>query len=395
MYLLYIIALIPVVVGLIAWIYSSRIALIEWIGASVVGFLIAGFIHIIAIHNMTDDTETWSGQIVQAREFSAWKEYYEYAVYRTETRYRTETYTYSVGSGKTRSTRTGTRRVSYTVQVFDHWQSTSRWHNIYWKCYSNIDTNYDIDQKSYNWYVDMFKDKHAVKGQRSTGEHNSRMIEGDPNDYVVDNKTGFISPITKLVHFENRIKAAPSTFSFIKVPKQIQVYDYPTNKDAFRSDRLIGEAAKSISLMAFDQMNARLGPAKHVNVIMIGFGDKDSNIAEYQKAKYIGGKKNDIIICYGNEWARVYGWTEKEIVKRNIESIMLDNKVDDNILPLIEQEIKDNYIIKDWHKFDYIAIEPPSWAFTALVLLMAIIQCGLWYFFSINNINKDKDIIYY
>lgn len=388
MYLLYIIALLPVIGGLFAWIFCKRIALVEWTGAAAVGFLLAGLIHLIALHNMTADVETWSGHIIQAREFSAWKEYYEYAVYRTEYYEEEESYTDSEGRSRTRT-------VTHSRQVFDHWEPTTRWHDINWACYSNINTSYNINQKSYNWYVDMFKDKHAVPGDRETMEHNSHMIEGDPNDYVADNKTGFISPITKSVYFENRIKAAPSTFSFIQVSKNIPVYDYPANSDPFRSDRLLGEANKAVSLMAFDQMNARLGPKKRVNVILIGFGDMDSSIAEYQKAKYIGGKKNDLILCYGNNWARVYGWTENELVKRNLETILLDNQINDAILSLIEKEIEANYVLKDWKKFDYISIEPPKWAIPVLLIVMFMTQAILWVWFSNNDVDKYNDIIEY
>jgi hypothetical protein len=68
------------------------------------------------------------------------------------------------------------------------------------------------------------------------------MIEGDPFDYASDNKTGWVEPITKLrIILENRIKAAPSVFSFVKPPPN-SVYAYPKNDQPFRSDRLLGSA---------------------------------------------------------------------------------------------------------------------------------------------------------
>jgi len=47
---------------------------------------------------------------------------------------------------------------------------------------------------------------------------------------MADNKTGWIQPVTKWVSFENRIKAAPSVFSFVAVPTNINVFSYPKIK---------------------------------------------------------------------------------------------------------------------------------------------------------------------
>jgi hypothetical protein len=131
-----------------------------------------------------------------------------------------------------------------------------------------------------------------------------------------------------------------------------------------------------------------------VNVILIGFGDKDASVAQLQEAKWFGGKKNDLVLCYGGagvktEWAVVFGWTEQELVKRNLETILLENTVNTEILPRIESEIRANYVIKDWTKFDYIAVSPPWWGFLILCVVMIAAQCGFMYW-SVNNEN-DKE----
>jgi hypothetical protein len=238
-----------------------------------------------------------------------------------------------------------------------------------------------------------FNDRHAVKGRRETGEHNSRMIGGDPYDYFSDNKTGWVEPITKSVSFENRIKAAPSVFSFVKPPPNT-VFEYPKNNNPFVSDRLLGSAAL-IDILAFDQMNSRLGPRKLVNVIMVGFGNKGSEYGQMQQAEWVGGKKNDIVITFGGlnkkpDWVFVFGWTEKDIVKRNIESIILEHGAITKTLPLIEEEIKKNYVLKDWSKFDYIQIEPPTWAYVTYFLLMIVTQCAIWFIFYFNDWGKEE-----
>jgi len=381
----YFVAMVPLVIGGILFILSKEINWQEWIIGSAIAFILAGIMHAVAVAGMTADVETWSGQIVQSREYSAWQEYYEYAVYRTEYYTETESYTDSNGHSQTRT-------VTHSRQVFDHWEPTSRWHNIHWECSSNISTTYNIDQKTHKYLEVKFNDRHPVAGHRRTSEHNSRMISGDVNDYFADNKTGWVEPITKRVSFENRIKAAPSVFSFVKPPPNT-VFAYPKNDNPFISDRLLGSAAL-IDILPFDQMNARLGPRKLVNVIMVGFGNKGSEYGQMQQAEWIGGKKNDIVITFGGSnkkpsWVYVFGWTEKDITKRDIESIILEHGAVVETLPLIEEEIKKNYVLKDWSKFDYIQIQPPTWSYVVFLCLMVVSQGGIWYFFMNNESNKE------
>ena len=339
--------------------------------------------HATALVGMTSDVETQSGQIVQSKEISAWQEYYEKAIYRTETYYTTD------GKG---------HRTRHTREVFSHWSPRTRWHDVNWQCYSNISTSYSITREHHYKLEKLFNDRQAVKGDRRTGEHNSRMIGGDPNDYVSNNKTGYIEPITKHASFENRIKAAPSVFSFVKPPPNT-VFSYPENNNPFNSDRLVGSAIL-LDKLAFDQMNARLGPKKKVNVIMVGFSNKPSTYGQMQQAEWIGGKKNDIVITFGGknskpDWVYVFGWTEKDIVKRDLESIVLKNGVTNETMRLIEEEIVKNYVLKDWSKFDYIQIEPPTWAYIVYGIVLLISQAGFYVwafsnFYDKNNYNRHR-----
>jgi hypothetical protein len=213
------------------------------------------------------------------------------------------------------------------------------------------------------------------------------MIGGDPNDYYAYRKTDWIEPVTTLKRWTNKVKAAPSVFSFIEVPTNVPVFNYPQNKDEWHSDRLLGLAKGDINLFKFDCMNARIGAAKKVNIIMIGFDSSDSMLAEYQQAKYIGGKKNDIVLCYGKGWTRVFGWTDSELVKENLQTILLKNTINDDILPLIEKEIVKNYKIKDWTQFDYLSVEPTTNHYIWFFIIMFVIQTTLYIAFSVYDID--------
>lgn len=128
---------------------------------------------------------------------------------------------------------------------------------------------------------------------------------------------------------------------------------------------------------------------------MIGYKDTDSMMAEYQKASWIGGKKNDIVLIYNisngsvkPNWSRVFGWSESEICKRNLESILLSNPINDNILELISNEIAANYKIKDWTKFDYLTIEPRNIHYIWFFIILILTQVSLYVYFHYNEFSK-------
>lgn len=397
MYLFYIFALIPVFLGFILWLSNKRIVLWEWLVISLVGFAVAGSMHFVAQKGMTDDVETRSGQIVLAEKFSEWTEYYEQAIYKTEYDWTTENRTRQVGTGKSLRTESYSVRVQKSREVFDHWEPRIRTHHERFLSTSNIETDYEIDINKYQYFVGKFKNRHDRPGRRFTGEHNSRMISGDPLDYYTVEGNGWIEPVTKKIAFENRIKASPSVFSFVTVSTNVPVFEYPKNDNPFVSDRLLGLAASQINILKFDQFNAVLGPYKKVNVIFVGFKSGDTSLGEYQRAKWLNGKKNDLVLTYGWDeaekkvlWSKVFGWSESEICKRNLETILLRSQINDAILPALAKEIATGYVIKDWAKFDYLSIEPRVEHFVWFWIILVATEVGLTIYFCFNGANKDS-----
>ena len=85
------------------------------------------------------------------------------------------------------------------------------------------------------------------------------------------------------------------------------------------------------------------------------------------------------------QWVYVFGWTEKEMVKKVVQSLLLEEPINDNLIPHIKEQIQRHYVIKDWHKFDYISIEPPHWSIWTYIIVMLVTQAGLYIFFHMND----------
>jgi len=376
MILFYLLACISSIAGVVLWITTKKVVWWEWLISTVLAFLTCAIVHVVVIKSMTNDMETWSGQIYKVVYHPKWIEEYE------------EMHTRTVGSGK-------------NSRIETYYTTEHRTHHRHWVAHVNYGKKENSQSVSESFFNEVKSKWGGEKCQKTVRGHRPGFDGGDRNDYVLSRMTDYIYPAVTTYTFENRIKAAPSVFSFAKVPKTAKVYKYPQHPSWRQSSRLLGLASGPISALEWDRMNSRLGPIKKVNVIMIGFGVENSGIARLQEAKWIGGKKNDLVICYGGtnektEWSYVFGWTEKEIVKRNLETILLKNSVNLDILPKIEEEIMKNYTIKEWEKFDYISVEAPWWSYLVLIGVLIATQGGFltWSYFNSQTKDNNKNKSY-
>jgi hypothetical protein len=380
MWLCYLMAMIPLVVGFFVWLKNGEITFWEWALSPVIAFITCVIIHAISICGMTSDRETISGQLSKAVYHPQWIEKYTVPIYKTVTKTRT------VKVGKSWTTQV------YTDSVFSHYETRHRTHPEHWEATDTVNGDFDITRAQYDGMKANFGQESKETSSKSGFE------SGDPNIYVVRNALGYIYPTVAWKPFENRIKAAPSLFSYVKVPENIPIFSYPEHGSGWvHSDRLKG--AHSIDILEWDRMNSRLGPTKKVNVIACNFGTAEAMMGKWQEAAWVGGRKNDLVICYGESgtaeqagkptWAYVFGWTEKNEVKRTLEQIVLENGLYPESLPLIEKEIIQNYTIKDWSKFDYITIDPPTWAYWVMVIVLVVTQGGYWFWAYSNDFEKE------
>jgi hypothetical protein len=378
MILFYIIAILPIVIGGLLWVKFKEINLGEWIGGSVAALILAIIFNVVAIHGMTDDVETWSGYVVRVIHYPQWVEQWE----------ELHIETYACGSDSKGNT-TYCTRTYYTTEYDTH--------SEHWTAIVNFGSYADewlISPQSFAQIKHEFGGQ-VVHGEQQSFDHGGIQINGDRNTYVTENHTGFVRPVTTLKHFVNKIKAAPSVFSFSKVPTNITVYPWPNNEgNVWESRRVLGNAGKVIPLMEWDRLNSFLGPQKKVNLIIVGFDSKDSMLGQYQQAAWIGGKKNDLVITYGGQpddpaWCHVFGWTESELVKRDIESYVMESGVSTNLMTFIQDEVLKNYKIKDWTKFDYIKIQPKPEHFVWYSMCLVFVEGLLYLFFFKNDLDKE------
>lgn len=251
MYILYFLALIPIIIYTVLYFKNKSVHLYEFLACSAICLIIAGIFHASLIQYMTDDVEVHSGEIVKATHYPTWVEKYKIVHYKT------------VYSG------TGKHRTSH--QVFSHYTTHYSTHNRYWECYTSIKTSHNITE---DFYVDICKN---FNNQNTEAGFKSGFYSGDKNIYSTYKRAStFIYPATKSQTWANRLKCSRTVFSYPSIPDGVKVCEYPIPTDWQVSNRLINEP--DISILEFDRLNARCGQMKKVNVIMINFGENTDSI---------------------------------------------------------------------------------------------------------------------
>jgi len=361
MYIYYLLAIIPVMIlGLMCFLLKDvELAIKQWAVGSISAFIIAFLLHILTIHGMTKDTEIWTGSIMSATYYPPWVEEYQQSHHITDSK------------GRTIST-------YYTTE---HANKDN---------YSEMDVNFgfgnietiSIDNNYFN------KLSRVFDNTSSTTPYKSGFCSGDRNVYHTYVSKDICIPITIEKSFKNRVKASPSSFSFNPVPQNVPVFEYPYSGNIYRSSRLLGNAITKIDITKFDQLNARIGASKKGNVIIVGFNSADSKLGDYQRDKFLNGKKNDIVICYGIGtlesgitnvvWTKAFSWCKNEILLTNLEKMFKEEPIDDSILPKIENEIKVNFEKRNWSELDYIKIKPSSCWLWVYGIVQLIVQVILW-----------------
>lgn len=354
-------------------IYFKKISPLEWLVQNAFSLGLLFGIGFLATHSQTRDKETWSTLMTHAVHYPYWQEHYttQEAVYTTDS--------------KGNSVLSHYETVDHYVDHPEHWKAF--WATGSGKHFDSGEVR--ISRAKFNEIVKNFSNGEirTVRGHRPDFE------KGDRNDYHAEKLTDYEYPMTTLKTFENRVKAAPSTLSFQTLSKSelARTYEWPENNDPFDSERLLGTARNLVKTRDWDLMNSFLGPRKKVNVIMIGWLDEGMEVAHLQEARWIGGRKNDLVICFGGAtatkpptWVYVFGWTDQDLVKVNLQSKLVTSKIDNDIIPVIEEEVLANYEIKEWRDFDYLRVETPAWVMvTQVCLQIALAIIGYW--FHMNN----------
>lgn len=317
---------------------------------------------LIANNSQTHDTEIWNGQVVnKTRDHGQWTESYQCNC-RTVTR----------GSGNNR----------YTTTVCS-------------TCYRK---HYTVTWKAHTT-VGKVTIEHLDRTSRSVYK------SPDPKFYVDINKG---DPVSLPKSYENYVKAVHESLFNDKTDEKYlgKIPEYPRIFKHYNINRVLNVGAKVDSkeiLSLNERLNLdlrTLGKEKQVNIIVILTGINDPSYRYAVENKWLGGKKNDVIVFLGVNPDHEILWADGMTWAKNMGNELLQVKLRDdleslkefnveNVEKVIVSNIKTHYKRPEMKKFEYLKDEivPSDAAIIWIVLITLLLSGTLTYVFYRNDLN--------
>lgn len=273
----------------------------------------------------------------------------------------------------------------------------------YWEAETSNNEKISIDEKYFQYLTKAFGNSEYIVINRSTKDH------GRGNKYITRYLMGQSEFIpTAIEHsFINYIKASPNTIwrrSGQGDKFKVLIPNYPRVENKFECNRVlpmglnipdIREWAKELSAI-----NGRLGSKKQVNIILVVVNTSDSSYLYNLEQKWLGGKKNDLVIIIGAtnyphiDWVRIMSWSKSEQLKVEIRDaisvLSLEKRTE--ILKTIESMVDQKFVRRPMADFKYLMAswQPTPWVTMLIFLLGVGITTALTiYFISNDPFNDD------
>lgn len=330
-------------------------------------------------YNMTTATEMMGGYINHVEYHEYWKEW----------EHETCTQEYACGTDSEGNT-------EYCTEIYDcsHYED----HPEYWEAFDSNKASWSITKETFDSFVKLFGNKTFVNLDHSNHYDMTRSECVDGNEYdtnlpnpYTDNQ---IESTTVTHSYTNKVQASHSVFNFPTIdPKKTFVYNRPPI-DGWHQDAIIGEAGptKKEGERQLGIVNGILGHPSKVHVYVLVFHDKPRQSFIDQQAYWKNGNKNELNACvgvdkdYNIQWCDVFGWSKLE----GLKFTMRDHIIDQKVLNLEEfgkwlyPQIQGKQIRRDMKEFDYLQVDPPTWA-VILVYFLVLALCGFIAWFEVNS----------
>lgn len=207
-------------------------------------------------------------------------------------------------------------------------------------------------------------------------------------------------PTASWHEFTNYIQLAPSSLFNEQKYSQDITLEYPRIYDYYHVDRALGTAPdlKDWS-RELEHMHKKLGPEAKANLLVVFSNVADPAWSEGLRQKWLGGKKNDVILVLGTpqyptlSWARVISWSENPMInsklRDDIELAYQGKPLDGmGVLKIADENIRKHFQRMDVEKYAYLEddYEPPTWLLIVCTLLGLGAAVGTTWFFHHEDI---------
>lgn len=349
----------------------------EYLCVFIPSIVVSIIVNLLMINYNTSSTEYFGYYANSVKHYDAWNEY----IHRTCTR---QVPCGTDGNGHTR----------YRTETYDC--SYVKYHKEYWVAEDNTNNDRIIskiiyDSFRYKWkapmvFIDMKRKYHSLDGDAQKYEWNKSKLD--------------ILSFTDSHRYKNKIKSAKSLFGFSEVTKdkaiEIGLFEYPelTNLSKYDSKNqqstILGINCTESEQKFFQYINSYYGLKNEFRTYLLFFKNKDRGIMYDQRDYWVGGNKNEFVVCFGIDsitnkilWCDAFSWCDKPKMETEVRSYF-SNKDTLNLTDFgnnIEEWVCSGlWQRKSFKDYEYLSVELTSIQYTWLIIITFIINIliGFW-----------------
>lgn len=278
-------------------------------------------------------------------------------------------------------------------------------------CDKNEEEFYVLDDKGKRYNISKAKYKELVSNWknplnfidlgRNIRKYGRCGIDGNRYTKNWDRNVYTSENLVKEVSYKNKGKSSASNYyKFSSVSKEeatkLGLYEYPNiiNEKSLNKQRCILGIDKlpipigkkdSLNIL-YEHLNAN-GNSYKCKVFILLFADSDLSKAIKQRDYWVGGKRNEVVVCIGYnsktmelDWVNSFGLCDNNSVFVDIREDIMDNytHLDLNAFyPTIVKNIKTSYVPKDVSVFDFITLDISNVFYVISLILIGLVVIGL------------------
>lgn len=388
----YLLILLPFVVFLVAKIgFNHKFNFQEvFLGVLICSLTSVGITQISRYSKMSD-TETWNGKVTSKKmrqencKYPGWYDYSDSFCTNENTR---EVYTHSTYTTDYCTDSNGKRYACGETET-KHYKTQYRYDFPWerkWMVYTNLRTDQisRIDRQGVNepprWTKVMINDPVSVT------KSYDNYIKAVP-DSLFNNSAA-------VNNFSNKVPSYPTANSFY-TPRKVLSVGYKGNIDVSKLNYDLGKAL------------GRLNPRKQVNIIIILTSIADPSYRHAVEFKWVGGKKNDVVIFLGMDADEVI-WTDIMTFGKNkfngiytaqlsgalsdMETLTADNQ--EGLISNVEKLTMKHYDRPKMKDYEYLKneIKPSKGAVIAAFIVDLLLCVGLLWVFHTHDFDPVGNI---
>lgn len=371
--------LIPLAVSILLLLFFKK-EVVWWEYGIVI--IIPILLHIIVRSIMVScnvtDVEYLGNYITKIRHYDEWDEW----VHRTCTRTRT------VGD----RTVTETYDCSYRDYHPERWSYFDKNGNEHWLYYKK---DYDAIKRKFGT-PEVFVDMHR----------NYYRIDGDAQEYHWNGSINTIWTVTHEHKYKNKVQQNTSIFGFNRIKDDeadtLGLYCYPKinyDVDYDQIPVLSNSFVPKNQIDAIKYINGFYGDTYQFRLFVLLFENKDIEISELQRSYWMGGNKNELVVCLGVnnnniEWCNAFSWCDVPTLDIKTESYFAEKDSLDLVdYSLMIKECLENneWERKNFDDFSYIRSELTFKQEIITLIISLILNIGFAIFCIVN---EEKNYYY-